>query len=170
MKSSNKKAASIYEGTNVNAWGSFENIEETKLFDQIQVGAWSLRNRIAMAPMTRCFADNETGVVGADVVEYYRKRAADGVGLIITEGIVISPRAKGNPGVPGIYTQEQIDSWKPVTEAVHKEGGTIIAQIWHVGRMSHHEIIGGQMPQRLLPSLQKGMFHVFANHSIHQKQ
>ncbi len=147
MTSSNKKAASIYEGTNVNAWGSFENIEETKLFDQIQVGAWSLRNRIAMAPMTRCFADNETGVVGADVAEYYRKRAADGVGLIITEGIVISPRAKGNPGVPGIYTQEQIDSWKPVTEAVHKEGGTIIAQIWHVGRMSHHEIIGGQMPQ-----------------------
>ena len=65
---------------------------------------------------------------------------------IITEGIVISPRAK-EPGVPGIYTQEQIDSWKPVTEAVHKEGGTIIAQIWHVGRMSHHEIIGGQMPQ-----------------------
>ncbi len=68
MTNSNKKAASIYEGTNVNAWGSFENIEETKLFDQIQVGAWSLRNRIAMAPMTRCFADNETGVVGADVV------------------------------------------------------------------------------------------------------
>ena len=50
-------------------------------------------------------------------------------------------REQRNPGVPGIYTQEQIDSWKPVTEAVHKEGGTIIAQIWHVGRMSHHEII-----------------------------
>ncbi|TKJ07429.1 alkene reductase, partial [Bacillus cereus] len=147
MTSSSNKAASIYEGTNVNAGGFFENVEETKLFDPIQVGAWSLRNRIAMAPMTRCFADNETGVVGVDVVEYYRKRAADGIGLIITEGIVISPRAKGNPGVPGIYTQEQIDSWKPVTEAVHKEGGTIIAQIWHVGRMSHHEIIGGQMPQ-----------------------
>ncbi len=94
MTSSSNKAASIYEGTNVNAGGFFENVEETKLFDPIQVGAWSLRNRIAMAPMTRCFADNETGVVGADVVEYYRKRAADGIGLIITEGIVISPRAK----------------------------------------------------------------------------
>ncbi|MGE1129550.1 alkene reductase [Bacillus wiedmannii] len=147
MTSSNNKAASIYEGTNINDWGSFENIEETKLFDSIQIGSWSLRNRIAMAPMTRCFANHETGIVSTDVVEYYRKRAADGVGLIITEGIVISPRAKGNPGVPGIYTQEQIDSWKPVTEAVHKEGGKIIAQIWHVGRMSHHEIIGGQMPQ-----------------------
>ena len=63
--------------------GIFENVEETKLFDPIQVGAWSLRNRIAMAPMTRCFADNETGVVGADVVEYYRKRAADGIGLVL---------------------------------------------------------------------------------------
>ena len=86
--------------------------------------------------------------------------------MIITEGIVISPRAKGIRGT-GIYTQEQIDSWKPVTEAVHKEG-TIIAQIWHVGRMSHHEIIGGQ--KRRLQSLQREMFHVFVSHSIHQKQ
>ncbi|WP_243523583.1 alkene reductase [Bacillus pseudomycoides] len=147
MASSNSKAASIYEGTNINNWGSFQNIEETKLFDPIQMGAWCLRNRVAMAPMTRCFANDETGVVGADVAEYYRKRAADGVGLIITEGIVISPRAKGNPGVPGIYTGEQIESWKSVTDAVHKEGGTIIAQIWHVGRMSHHELTGGFLPQ-----------------------
>ncbi|PFE05324.1 alkene reductase [Bacillus cereus] len=147
MPNSNNKVASIYEGTNINNWGSFQNVEETKLFDPIQIGAWSLRNRVAMAPMTRCFANDETGVVGADVAEYYRKRAADGVGLIITEGIVISPRAKGNPGVPGIYTGEQIESWKSVTDAVHKEGGTIIAQIWHVGRMSHHELTGGFLPQ-----------------------
>ena len=85
--------------------GIFENVEETKLFDPIQVGAWSLRNRIAMAPMTRCFADNETGVVGADVVEYYRKRAADGIGLIITEGIVISPRAKETRSTRYLYTR-----------------------------------------------------------------
>ncbi|MGG2063245.1 alkene reductase [Bacillus sp. S14(2024)] len=147
MTNSNNKIASIYEGTNITNWGSFQNVEETKLFDPIQIGAWSLRNRVAMAPMTRCFANDETGVVGADVAEYYRKRAADGVGLIITEGIVISPRAKGNPGVPGIYTEEQIDSWKSVTDAVHEEGGTIIAQIWHVGRMSHHELTGGFLPQ-----------------------
>ncbi|MDQ0418879.1 N-ethylmaleimide reductase [Croceifilum oryzae] len=147
MTNSNHKVASIFEGTKINDGGSLGSIEDTKLFDPIQVGSWSLRNRIAMAPMTRCFANDETGVVGSEVVEYYRKRAADGIGLIITEGIVISPRAKGNPGVPGIYTKEQIGSWKPVTEAVHKEGGTIIAQIWHVGRMSHHELAGGQMPQ-----------------------
>src|SRR3954447_24439377 len=109
-----------------------------------------------MAPMTRSFANNETGVVNDLTVEYYRKRAQDGIGLIITEGVVISPRAKGNPGVPGIYTQEQIDGWKKVTEAVHAEGGTIIAQIWHVGRASHHEIAGGLPPQAPSPIAAEG--------------
>lgn len=118
-----------------------------KLFEPVTIGAWKLRTRTAMAPMTRCFADVQTGVVGEDVVEYYRRRAADGIGLIITEGIVISPRAKGNPGVPGLYTQNQINAWKKVTEAVHQEGGTIIAQIWHVGRASHHEIADNLPPQ-----------------------
>ncbi|GAA3333349.1 hypothetical protein GCM10020331_097040 [Ectobacillus funiculus] len=54
---------------------------------------------------------------------------------------------KGNPGVPGLYTQNQINAWKKVTEAVHQEGGTIIAQIWHVGRASHHEIADNLPPQ-----------------------
>ncbi|OYD08250.1 alkene reductase [Paludifilum halophilum] len=127
-----------------------------KLMEPVQIGAWKLRTRTAMAPMTRCFADDETGVVGRDVMEYYRKRAADGIGLIITEGIVISPRAKGNPGVPGLYTKEQIESWKPVTEAVHREGGRIIAQIWHVGRASHHELTGGWPPQSASPLRAEG--------------
>ncbi len=117
--------------------------------------------RIAMAPMTRCFADSETGVVGADVVEYYRKRAADSIGLAIAEGIVISPRAKGTR-VPGMYTQAQIDSWKPVTEAVHKEGGTIIAQIWHVGRIGatprNNSAVNYHMHRQ--QSLQREMFRV----------
>lgn len=119
----------------------------TKLFESTTLESLKLNTRTAMAPMTRCFADPVTGVVGPDVVEYYRRRAQDGIGLIISEGIVISERAKGNPGVPGIYTQAQIDSWKPVTAAVHEEGGTIIAQIWHVGRLSHPELINGQKPQ-----------------------
>ncbi|TVX86855.1 alkene reductase [Paenibacillus agilis] len=122
-------------------------IGKMQLLQPIQMGAWNLRNRIVMAPMTRCFADNETGVVGPDVVEYYRKRAADGVGLIISEGITISPRAKGTIGLPGLYTEEQIKSWKKVTDAVHQVGGTIIAQIWHVGRLTRHEIAGGLPPQ-----------------------
>jgi 2,4-dienoyl-CoA reductase-like NADH-dependent reductase (Old Yellow Enzyme family) len=120
---------------------------KSKLFEPTKIGAWNLRTRTAMAPMTRCFADDETGIVGDDVAEYYRKRAADGIGLIITEGTVISPRGKGNPGVPGIYTQEQVEAWKKVTEAVHQEGGTIICQIWHVGRLTHHELTGGFPPQ-----------------------
>lgn len=68
-----------------------QSVQE-KLFEIVKVGAWNLRTRTAMAPMTRCFADDQTGVVGPDVVEYYRKRAADGIGLIITEGTVISPQ------------------------------------------------------------------------------
>jgi 2,4-dienoyl-CoA reductase-like NADH-dependent reductase (Old Yellow Enzyme family) len=118
-----------------------------KLLEPAKIGVFELKTRTAMAPMTRSFADNETGVVGDDVVEYYRKRAADGIGLIITEGVVISNRAKGNPGVPGIYTKEQIQAWKKVTDAVHQEGGSIAAQIWHVGRLSHPDLIGGQLPE-----------------------
>lgn len=117
------------------------------LLQPTRIGSLNLQTRTAMAPMTRCFANDKTGVVGPDVVKYYRKRAADGIGLIITEGIVISPQGKGNPGVPGLYTKEQVDSWKAVTEAVHEEGGTIIAQIWHVGRLTHSELTGGLPPQ-----------------------
>ncbi|TDQ40705.1 N-ethylmaleimide reductase [Aureibacillus halotolerans] len=118
-----------------------------KLLKPSRIGAWDLRSRVVMSPMTRSFADNETGVVGQDVVNYYQKRAADGVGLIITEGIIISPRAKGTTGVPGLYTREQINAWRNVTNAVHEVGGTIVAQLWHVGRLSHHELTGGYPSQ-----------------------
>ncbi len=134
---------------------------KAKLFEPIQLGAWNLKTRTAMAPMTRCFADEQTGVVGEDVAEYYRRRAADGIGLIISEGIVISPRGKGNPGVPGLYTQEQIDAWKKVTDAVHREGGTIIAQIWHVGRLSHRELAGNLLPQAPSAIAAEGMIARF---------
>ncbi|MBT2730265.1 alkene reductase [Bacillus sp. ISL-75] len=130
-----------------NSWGNLKNGLESKFFEPIKIGAWNLRSRIAMAPLTRSFADDQTGVVGEDIVEYYRKRAADGVGLIISEGTVISPRGKGYPGIPGIYSDKQIKGWKKVTDAVHKEGGTMIAQIWHVGRLSHHELAGNLPPQ-----------------------
>lgn len=133
-----------------------KTVKET-LLQPIQVGAWHLRNRIVMAPMTRCFADARTGVVGPDVVEYYRKRAAVGVGLIISEGIIIDPRGKGTIGVPGLYNEEQIASWRAVTEAVHREGGVILAQIWHVGRLTHHEIAGGPP---LAPSALRANGHV----------
>jgi N-ethylmaleimide reductase len=122
-----------------------------KIFKPIQIGAWNLRNRIVMAPITRCFADNQTGIVGPDVVEYYRKRAEDGIGLIISEGIMPTLRGKGSVRVPGLFTQEQTALWKKVTEAVHNEGGTIIAQLWHAGRKSHSELTGGYLPQAPSP-------------------
>ncbi|MGP4081584.1 alkene reductase [Pseudalkalibacillus sp. R45] len=128
------------------------------LLSPIQIGGWKLRNRIAMAPMTRCFADDKTGVVGNDVVEYYKKRASDGVGLIITEGIITSPRGKGTFNLPGLYTEEQVKGWRKVTEAVHEEKGTIIAQLWHVGRLTHHKISGGLPPQA--PSVIRAEGHV----------
>ncbi|WP_413058885.1 alkene reductase [Sporosarcina sp. 179-K 3D1 HS] len=136
-----------------------EEMEQNQLLNRVTIGDWNLRNRIVMAPMTRSFADNETGVVGPDVVEYYRRRAADGIGLIITEGINPSPRAKGTFGVPGLYTQNQIAGWKTVTHAVHQEGGTIVAQLWHVGRLTHQELTGGSPPQAPSSLRAKGLVH-----------
>jgi len=116
------------------------------LLEPAQIGAWKLQTRTAMAPMTRCFADDTTGVIQPQVVDYYRRRAADGIGLIISEGIIVDPRGKGNPGVPLLINDEQVRTWRAVTDAVHEEGGTIIAQIWHTGRVAHPDLIGGQTP------------------------
>lgn len=133
--------------------------EKLKLLEPVKIGKWNLRNRIVMAPMTRCFADNETGVISDQVISYYQRRARDGVGLIITEGINPSRRGKGSPGVPGLYTKDQVQAWKRVTDAVHAEGGTIIAQLWHNGRLTHSELTGGYPP--LAPSKIKaqGLVH-----------
>lgn len=103
-----------------------------------------LRNRIVMAPMTRGRADDATGVPSPHAPTYYRQRA--GAGLIVSEGIAISPVAKGGPGIPGLHTEDQRRGWQPVTDAVHAAGGTIYAQLWHVGRMSHPAILGGDTP------------------------
>ncbi|MBM4763378.1 alkene reductase [Bacillus sp. B15-48] len=128
-----------------------------KLFEPIKIGGLSLRTRTAMAPMTRCFSDDITGEVNDEIAEYYRRRAADGIGLIISEGTVISPRAKGHPGVPGLFTRNQIRAWKKVTNAIHNEGGTTVAQLWHVGRLSYSQMTGGDPP--LAPSAIKAGGH-----------
>ena len=106
--------------------------------------ALNLRNRVCMAPMTRGRADNPAHVPTEMMAKYYAQRAS--AGLIITEGTHISPRANGWENVPGIYTPEQIGGWKLVTDAVHKAGGTIFCQLWHQGRMSHPDLLGGQSP------------------------
>ena len=113
------------------------------LFSPIQLGALSLKNRIIMAPLTRNRA-GEGGVPQAMNVTYYEQRAS--AGLIITEATPISPMAHGYPALPGIYTPEQVAGWKKVTDAVHAKGGKIVIQLWHVGRISHPSLIGGQVP------------------------
>lgn len=114
-----------------------------KLFNQVQLGKQILKNRMAMAPMTRSRANNE-GVVGNATVLYYAQRSS--AGLIISEGINISEEAKGSPATPGIYTQEQIEAWKKVTDAVHENGSVIYAQLWHTGRVGHSVVRNGVLP------------------------
>ena len=107
----------------------------------------SLSNRIAMAPLTRCRAERGN-TVGELHVQYYSQRA--GAGLIVSEGSQISPMAIGYPDTPGIHTEEQVEAWKKVTEAIHLHGGKIFLQLWHVGRVSHPVFLGGKLP--LAPS------------------
>lgn len=102
------------------------------LFAPVKLGAIDLANRIFMAPMTRDRAG--PGDVPTELMaEYYRQRAS--AGLIITEGTQPSPEGKGYWRTPGIYTQEQIDGWARIAEAVHAEGGKIVMQLMHVGRV-----------------------------------
>jgi N-ethylmaleimide reductase len=104
------------------------------LFEPIQLGAIELSNRIVMAPMTRSRAD-DNDLPNELHVEYYRQRAS--AGLIITEGTQPSKNGKGYCRTPGIYNREQVQAWKKVTEAVHAEGGRIVLQIMHCGRVGH---------------------------------
>ncbi|HEX8117308.1 MAG TPA: alkene reductase, partial [Pyrinomonadaceae bacterium] len=103
------------------------------LFDPLKVGEIELDNRIVMAPMTRSRADDR-GVQPAFVAEYYRQRAS--AGLIITEATNVSPLAKGYVRTPGVYTREQLESWRPVADAVHARGGRVFMQIFHTGRIA----------------------------------
>jgi 2,4-dienoyl-CoA reductase-like NADH-dependent reductase (Old Yellow Enzyme family) len=104
------------------------------LFEPFAFGRRRLRNRIAMAPMTRQHSPG--GVPGADVAAYYRRRAEGGVGLIITEGTTVNhPGANGYANVPAFYGERALAGWQRVAEAVHAVGGAIIPQLWHVGRV-----------------------------------
>lgn len=103
------------------------------LFDPLTVGQIELDNRVVMAPMTRSRASDD-GVQPAFAAEYYQQRAS--AGLIITEATNVSPMAKGYVRTPGIYTPEQIESWRAVTQAVHARGGKIFMQIFHTGRIA----------------------------------
>ena len=119
----------------------------TTLFDPCQAGSLQLATRIVMAPLTRNRAPG--ALANARMAAYYRQRAkpATGAGLIITEATAISHQGQGYADVPGIWSAEQVAAWKQVTDAVHAEGGQIVMQLWHVGRVSHTSLQpGGAAP------------------------
>lgn len=102
------------------------------LFEPFRVRSLSLANRIVMSPMTRSHSPG--GIPTTDVADYYRRRAAGGTGLVITEGTAIDhPSACDNPLVPRMYGAEALEGWRRVVDAVHDAGGRIVPQLWHVG-------------------------------------
>ena len=115
----------------------------SKLLEPLKVGALTLPNRVIMAPLTR-LRGTVDHLPTPVMVEYYRQRA--GAGLILTEGTPVSPMGVGYAQVPGIWSKEQTELWKPVVKAVHEAGGRIFAQIWHVGRVSDPLFLGGKLP------------------------
>ena len=113
------------------------------LLKPLQVGALELPNRVIMAPLTRLRGTTDH-LPTAVMIEYYKQRAS--AGLIISEGTPVSPMGVGYAQVPGIWSREQAELWKPVTAAVHEAGGRIFAQIWHVGRVSDSSFLKGMQP------------------------
>lgn len=106
------------------------------LFDPITIGDISLSNRVVMAPLTR---NRSPQAVPNDLnVAYYEQRAS--AGLLITEGTAISHQGQGYADVPGLYKPEALAGWRKVTDSVHKAGGKIVVQMWHVGRISHDSL------------------------------
>jgi N-ethylmaleimide reductase len=111
------------------------------LFTSVKLGNYTLKNRIAFPPLTRQRSAQPGDIASDLMAEYYRQRAS--AGFMVSEGTQIEPRGQGYAWTPGIYTQAQIDGWSKVTEAVHADGGVIFAQLWHVGRVSHHALQPG---------------------------
>lgn len=119
-------------------------MQKQPLLESYQLGPFILKNRLVMAPMTRSRANNPENAAGALQAKYYAQRAS--AGLLITEGTQISKQGVGYIFTPGIYSEAQVAGWKSVTEAVHAKDGKIFAQLWHVGRISHPDFHGGELP------------------------
>jgi len=125
------------------------------LLDPIQIGDMHLPNRIIMAPLTR-LRGTAGNIPTRIMTEYYTQRAS--AGLIITEGIPVIPQGVGYINVPGIWSPLQTEAWKPITKSVHRAGGRIFAQLWHVGRISDPRYLEGQLP--VAPSAIRPAGHV----------
>lgn len=119
-------------------------MSNSTLLRPFQFNTSSFNNRMAMAPMTRSRAGNDGNLATDQMAIYYADRAD--AGLLITEGTVVSKKAVGFINVPGIYSKEQTESWKQVTQAVHDKGGKIFVQLWHTGRLSHPDLHNGELP------------------------
>ncbi|ADP16824.1 xenobiotic reductase B [Achromobacter xylosoxidans A8] len=115
----------------------------SQLFKPLRAGDLSLRNRIVMAPMTRMHS-SPGRVPNELMVEYYTQRA--GAGLILTEATAVTPQGVGYADTPGLWTPEQVQGWRKVTSSVHQAGGLIVAQLWHVGRISDPMFLDGELP------------------------
>jgi len=113
------------------------------LFSPYRLGGIELNNRLVMSAMTRSRA-LDGNVPNPIAATYYAQRAS--AGLIVTEGTQVSPQGVGYIRTPGIHSREQVAGWKEITDAVHGAGGTIFAQLWHVGRVSHPDFHGGELP------------------------
>jgi N-ethylmaleimide reductase len=116
------------------------------LFSPLKIGPCRLQHRVVMAPLTRMRAERASFAPRPLNAKYYAQRATAG-GLIIAEASPVLVTGRGNPGTPGIYSDDQIRGWRGVVDAVHAKGGLIFLQIWHVGRVSHSSFQpGGMLP------------------------
>ncbi|MGC1559669.1 MAG: alkene reductase, partial [Bradyrhizobium sp.] len=135
------------------------------LFSPLEVGPYQLQHRLVMAPLTRMRADRSSFAPRPLNAQYYAQRATPG-GLIIAEASPVMVTGRGNPGTPGIYSEEQIKGWRSVVDAVHARGGLIFLQIWHVGRVSHSSFQpGGALPvaPSAVPIVGNGMLAMTAD-------
>ncbi|RYD87720.1 MAG: alkene reductase, partial [Sphingomonadales bacterium] len=130
----------------------------SNLFDPIQLGDIAAPNRILMSPLTRGRSTREH-VPTAIMADYYVQRAA--AGLIISEGTGVSREGLGWPYAPGLWTDEQVEGWKPVIDAVHKADGRIFAQIWHMGRIVHPSFLDGGAPLSASATTAPGKGHTY---------
>lgn len=119
-------------------------MKHAALFEPLTLGALEARNRIFMAPLTRGRAADPMFTPNAMMGTYYKQRA--GAGLILTEATGISREGLGWPSAPGIWSDEQVEAWKPIVEGVHEEGGLIAMQLWHMGRIVHPYFLDGEPP------------------------
>jgi 2,4-dienoyl-CoA reductase-like NADH-dependent reductase (Old Yellow Enzyme family) len=124
-----------------------------ELSTPLRLGDLQLKNRVIMAPLTRSRATDDR-VPTAMMAEYYAQRASSG--LIISEATVIAEEANGYLNTPGLFNDAQVEGWKQVTTAVHAKDGLIVAQLWHVGRVSHPDLLNGETPVSASNVQQKG--------------